>query len=148
MHCKFKLAYGVSYCTMGQQKSDLIVALQGHISLRKVIHNTINNRTSEICCTACSHKPMEGHTAQWGIPNPICDSCTARSLKPMEGHSSQSDTRNPICDSCTARSPKLMEGHSAQLDISVILALQGRTSLWSVIVHNWRSEIRSVILAL
>src|SRR5512140_1999402 len=116
MHCKFKLAYGVSYCTMGQQKSDLIVALQGHISLwRVILHNGPQNPICDSFTTR-SHKPMEGHTAQRDARNPICDSCTTRSHKPIDIHTSQWDIRNPICDSCTARSHKPMEGHTAQWD--------------------------------
>ncbi len=195
-----------------------------------ILHNEwdIRNPICD-CCTARSHKSMEGHTAQWDIRNPICDSYTAtslkpiviihtaqldiripicdsyttRSLKPMDGlilhnvtseirsviltlqrhsslwrvshctkghqksdlwllrckvtqsyggsHTAQLDIRNPICDSCTARSHKPIQRqlHNGTSEIrSVILALQGHTSLSRVKLHNVTSEIRSVILAL
>src|SRR5512138_2480159 len=80
----------------------------------------------------------------WDIRNPICDSCTARSLKPMEGHTAQLDIRNPICD----QGHTSLCFHGTSEIRSVILALQGHTSLWRVILHNGTSEIRSMILAL
>src|SRR5512141_1232478 len=58
-----------------------------------------SHKPMEIILDSC--KVTRAYEGLYNTMGYICDSCTARPHKLMEGHTAQWDIRNPICDSCT-----------------------------------------------